>query len=54
MDPIRKFARFVKPYRWRMAGGIVCILISLLFGLFVPFLVGMAVDDLAPGSRGRR
>ena len=47
MDPIKKFARFVRPYKWRMAAGIACILVSLLFGLFVPYLVGMAVDDLA-------
>ena len=49
MDPIKKFARFVKPYKWRMAAGIICILVSLLFGLLVPSLVGMAVDDLGLG-----
>ncbi|MEO7673068.1 MAG: ABC transporter ATP-binding protein, partial [Pyrinomonadaceae bacterium] len=47
MDPIKKFARFVKPYKWSMVIGIFFILVSLLFGLFVPFLVGMAVDDLS-------
>ena len=46
MGPIRKFLRFVRPYRGAMAGGIACILVSLLFGLFVPYLVGEAVDDL--------
>jgi ATP-binding cassette, subfamily B, multidrug efflux pump len=45
-SPIRKFARFVRPYRWRIALGIGCILVSLAFGLLVPYLVGMAVDDL--------
>ncbi len=49
MDPIKKFARFVKPYKWSMVAGIFFILVSLLFGLFVPFLVGMAVDDLTAG-----
>jgi ATP-binding cassette subfamily B protein len=49
MDPLKKFARFVKPYKWKMAVGIGCILVSLLFGLFVPYLVGMAVDDLTAG-----
>ncbi len=29
-----------------MAGGILCILISLCFGLLIPYLVGVAVDDL--------
>lgn len=49
MGPIRKFTRFVRPYRWQMAGGIFCILISLAFGLMVPYLVGLAVDDLFIG-----
>jgi ATP-binding cassette, subfamily B, multidrug efflux pump len=47
MEQIRKFTRFVRPYRWRMAGGIGCILVSLIFGLLVPYLVGMAIDDLS-------
>ncbi|NOT47385.1 MAG: ABC transporter ATP-binding protein [Acidobacteria bacterium] len=46
MTPIKKFARFVSPYRWRIAGGIFCILVSLCFGLLIPYLVGVAVDDL--------
>ena len=49
MHPIKKFAQFVRPYRWKMVGGIGCILVSLLFGLLVPSLVGMAVDDLGVG-----
>ena len=49
MEPIKKFALFVKPYKWSMAIGIFFILVSLLFGLFVPYLVGMAVDDLTLG-----
>ncbi|MGD9561974.1 MAG: ABC transporter ATP-binding protein [Pyrinomonadaceae bacterium] len=47
MTPIRKFARFVRPYRSQMAAGIVCILISLCFGLLVPYLVGVTVDVLS-------
>ncbi len=47
MDPIKKFALFVKPYKWSMIAGIFFILVSLLFGLFVPYLVGLAVDDLS-------
>lgn len=47
MTPIRKFARFVRPYRWRIAGGIACILVSLCFGLLVPYLVGITVDALS-------
>ena len=32
-----------------MAAGIFCILVSILFGLLVPYLVGRAVDDLTAG-----
>jgi ATP-binding cassette, subfamily B, multidrug efflux pump len=32
-----------------MTIGILCILVSLVFGLLVPYLVGLAVDDLAVG-----
>ncbi len=47
MTPIRKFVRFIKPYRGRMALGIACILVSLAFGLLVPYLVGVTVDALS-------
>ena len=49
MSPIRKFARFVRPYKWRIVLGILCILASLGFGLLVPLMVGRAVDDLSLG-----
>jgi ATP-binding cassette subfamily B protein len=44
--PIRDFVRYLKPYKWRMLAGISCILVSLGFGLFIPYLVGTAIDDL--------
>src|SRR5215204_1671383 len=47
MTPIRKFLRFIKPYRSRMAVGVACILVSLAFGLLVPYLVGVTVDVLS-------
>src|SRR5829696_7120502 len=43
---LRKFSRYLKPYKWQMVAGVSFILVSLMFGLFVPYLVGMAVDDL--------
>lgn len=46
MDQLRKFARYFKPYKWYLFGGIFFILCSMAFGLFVPFMVGKAVDDL--------
>jgi ATP-binding cassette subfamily B multidrug efflux pump len=46
MEQLKKFARYIKPYKWQMFAGISCILVSLCFGLLVPYLVGQAVDDL--------
>lgn len=45
MEEIRKFARYFLPYKRSIILGIVCIFFGMLFGLFVPFLVGNAVDD---------
>lgn len=49
MEEIRKFARYFGPYKWPIAAGIFFILCSMSFGLMVPSLVGMAVDDLGSG-----
>lgn len=48
-QPLRKFFKYLKPYKWQMIAGIFFILVSLGFGLLVPYLVGVAVDDLAAG-----
>ena len=49
MEQLRKFALYFKPYKGTIALGILCILVSMAFGLFVPFMVGRAVDDLGEG-----
>lgn len=46
MEQLKKFARFFKPYQWQILAGILFILCSMAFGLFVPYMVGQAVDDL--------
>jgi len=46
MEELRKFARYFKPYKWSILSGILFILGSMAFGLFIPYLVGQAVDDL--------
>lgn len=46
MEQIRKFAVYFKPYKWVIFLGIFFILCSMAFGLFVPYMVGKAVDDL--------
>ncbi len=35
------------PYKWHMIMGILFILISMAFGLLIPYLVGQAIDDLS-------
>lgn len=49
MEQIRKFARYFKPYKWKILAGIFFILCSMSFGLFVPYMVGQAIDDLTLG-----
>jgi len=46
MEQLRKFAKYIKPYKWQIAAGIFFILVSMAFGLFIPYYVGRAVDDL--------
>ncbi len=45
MEELRKFARYFKPYKWHVIAGIAFILCSMSFGLYVPYLVGDAIDD---------
>ena len=49
MEQIRKFAVYFKPYKWSIVGGIFFILCSMAFGLFIPIMVGRAIDDLTLG-----
>ncbi len=49
MHELRKFARYFRPYKTSLAIGIVCIFVSVVVGLFIPWLVGRAVDSLHGG-----
>src|SRR5215203_6391232 len=46
MEEIRKFARYFKPYKWNVLTGILFIFFGMLFGLYVPYLIGDAIDDI--------
>ncbi|HQZ97393.1 MAG TPA: ABC transporter ATP-binding protein [Pyrinomonadaceae bacterium] len=46
MEQLKKFAKYFKPYKGTILLGILCILVSMAFGLFIPYMVGQAVDDL--------
>ena len=47
MNELRKFARYFKPYKWHVIAGIFFILCSMGFGLLIPYLIGMAIDDIS-------
>lgn len=49
MEQLRKFAKYFAPYKVTIVLGIGCIAVSMSFGLFVPYMVGQAVDDLSAG-----
>jgi ATP-binding cassette subfamily B multidrug efflux pump len=45
MDDLRKFARYFRPYKVSLIIGIICILCSVLFSIYVPLIVGQAIDE---------
>jgi ATP-binding cassette subfamily B protein len=46
MDDLKKFTRYFRPYKKELITGILCIVASVVVGLFIPLLVGRAVDGL--------
>src|SRR6266850_2240356 len=44
MDDLRKFWRYFLPYKLSVAIGITCILASVVCNLYIPLIVGQAVD----------
>jgi ATP-binding cassette subfamily B protein len=44
MDDLRKFARYFLPYKVELTTGVICILASVVFNLFIPIIVGQAID----------
>jgi ATP-binding cassette, subfamily B, multidrug efflux pump len=47
MEEIKKFARYFKPYKLHVIFGVLFIAVSMAFGLYVPYLVGQAIDDIS-------
>ncbi len=46
MEELRKFTRYFLPYKWNVVFGVLFILCSMAFGLWIPALVGQAIDDI--------
>jgi ATP-binding cassette subfamily B protein len=44
MDDLRKFAHYFLPYKVELTLGIACIVASVVFNLYIPIIVGHAVD----------
>jgi ATP-binding cassette subfamily B protein len=44
MDDLKNFARYFRPYKLSLIVGICCILCSVLFSVYVPLIVGEAID----------
>ena len=44
MDDLKKFAKYFRPYKLSLFAGISCILGSVLFNVYVPLIVGQAID----------
>ena len=45
MDDLKKFARYFRPYKLSLIAGIACIFCSVLFSVYVPQIVGQAIDE---------
>jgi len=44
MNDLRKFGRYFRPYKLALAIGIACIGASVIFGLYIPLIVGQTID----------
>jgi ATP-binding cassette, subfamily B, multidrug efflux pump len=44
MGDLKKFARYLRPYKVSLTIGILCILAGVLFNLYIPLIVGQAID----------
>ncbi|QQS40853.1 MAG: ABC transporter ATP-binding protein [Acidobacteriota bacterium] len=47
MEELRKFVRYFRPYLSSIVFGVLCILFGMVFNLLVPYIVGMAIDELS-------
>jgi len=45
MDDLRKFARYFLPYKVELIIGLTCVLASVVFNLYIPIIVGHAIDE---------
>jgi len=47
MEELRKFTKYFRPYRINVVFGVLFILFGMMFNLLIPYLVGVAIDELS-------
>lgn len=47
MEELKKFTKYFNPYKWHVFFGVLFILFGMVFNLLVPYLVGVAIDELS-------
>ena len=50
-EAFRKLFRFMKPYKFALLLSIVSAFLSVVFSLFLPILLGKAIDKIAGKGR---
>ncbi len=50
MDVIKRYLKFVKPYRWQIIGTILIGLIKFAIPLLIPILIKYVIDDIVGSS----
>ena len=45
MDDLKKFTRYLSPYKVELIIGILCIIAGVIFNLYIPLIVGNAIDE---------
>ena len=49
-DSIKRYMKFVKPYKWLITVTILIGIINLRFRLFIPLLMKIVIDDIIGSS----
>ena len=51
MDNLRRFSRYIRPYRWKVGTALAMILILQAQGAVIPWLTKLMIDDVIPNRR---
>lgn len=49
-----RLLRYLKPYRWPVAGAVALLMLASAFAVVGPYLTKIALDDAIPGGDGRQ